>query len=403
MFESLSVPPPDPVLAPALRVAADPFPGKVDLGLGIYKDETGRAPVLESVKRAEAVLLDRQDSKAYISFTGSEPYNQAVAELLLGPGHPALAGNDHRARTIQTPGGTGALRLAADFLTRVNPGGRVWVSDPSWLNHRGIFARAGHPIESYPYYSTATGEVSFEAMLTALAGSRADDTVVIQGGCHNPTGADLAPEQWRALARLFERTGALPLIDLAYQGFAAGLDQDAAPVRMLAERLPELLVATSCSKNFALYRDRAGALTIIGGDGTAAANAYGHAVPEARTNWSFPPDHGAAVVELILRDPALRELWEGELAHMRDRMNAIRAGFAAALSTASGADFGWLARHHGMFSLLDIPPDRVEELRTSRHIYLDSSGRINVAGLTAATIEPVARALAPVLMAGRVR
>ena len=397
MFADLTIAPPDPVLGPALRVAADTHPDKVDLGLGIYKDADGRAAILDCVKRAEAHLVASQDTKAYISFAGSDEFCDASVELVLGKSHPALAGNDRRAYALQTPGGTGAVRLAADFFKHVAPTPRVWLPGPTWVNHHAIFNFVGHKTAIYPYYDRATGGISFDAMHAALSGAEKGEVILLHGCCHNPTGADLSRDQWLVMAELFEKTGAIPLIDFAYQGFADGLDEDGWCVRMLAERLPDMAIANSYAKNFALYRERAGALTFVGSDGSAAQKAYGHAIPLARVGYSFPPDHGAAVVAMVLADPELRPLWESELADMRNRLNGTRARFAAALTRASGRDYSFVQRHRGMFSLLEISFDEVERLRQERHIYLDNTGRVNVAGLTDPVIDRVAEAVAGAL------
>lgn len=394
LFADLSPAPADPILGLARQFAADPGPNKVDLGIGVYKDATGRAPVLASVKRAELWLAENQPSKDYLSSAGNPDYNQRMRQLVLGDDAGLLA----RAVTIQTPGGTGALRVAADFLQKLNPGGgRLFVPDPTWANHIPLFAKAGHEVVAYPYYDSATATLRFDAMMAALEGIGPGDVVLFHGCCHNPIGADPSIEQWGMIADLLAKTGATPLVDLAYLGFGDGIDADAAGVRLLAERLPELIVASSCSKNFALYRDRVGALTLVAETGDAAERALGHLLPVVRTNYSMPPDHGAAVVAHILGDATLRAGWEVELTAMRDRINAMRHALAVRLADRSGGTFDFLTRQRGMFTMLGVTPEAVARLRTEHHVHISGSGRVNVAGLTDANVDHVAAAIAAVI------
>lgn len=386
LFTDLSEPQPDPILGLARQFAADLSPDKVDMGIGVYKDADGNAPVLRSVKTAEQWLATNQPSKVYLSSAGNPDYNGRIGALVLG-GDAALL---DRAATVQTPGGTGALKVIADFLKVLGKIKRVFVSDPTWPNHVPLFSRAGHEIARYAYYDPASGQVRFAEMLDALKATGPGDAVILHGCCHNPTGADLSAEQWRAVADVLAATGATPIVDLAYLGFANGLDVDNVAVRTLAAKVPELLVASSCSKNFALYRDRVGAVTIIGGSNADAARALGHLMPVIRTNYSMPPDHGAAVVAHILGDADLRAQWQGELTAMRTRLNDMRARFAEALSAAAGADYGYLAHQRGMFAQLSIPADSVKSIREQRHIHLSSSGRVNLAALTPANLAYVA-------------
>lgn len=392
MFADLSEPVIDPILGLSRMFAADPSSAKVDLGIGIYKDEAGEAVVLACVKAAERWLLETQVSKRYLSSAGNPDFNRLTRELLLGSGSDAFA----RSRTVQSPGGTGALRLAAEFVRKLRPEGRVFLPAPTWANHPAIFKATGHEIVSYPYYDIVEAELRFDEMMSALADLRPGDTLLLHGCCHNPSGADPSPEQWRAIADLLERTGATPLVDLAYLGFADGLDDDAAGVRLLADRLPELLVASSYSKNFALYRERVGALTIIAASEADAERAHAHLLPIARTIYSMPPDHGAAIVARILGDDDLKRQWRGEVAAMRDRINAMRVELVQRLAGRSDRDYAFLGRQSGMFALLGIDPAAVERLRAEHHVHITSSGRVNVAGLTHQNVHRVARGIAAV-------
>ncbi|MBB4632951.1 aromatic amino acid transaminase [Sphingosinicella soli] len=397
MFAELDEPPLDPILGLAQLLAGDTSPDKVDLGIGIYHDDQGRAPVLDCVKAAERWLLETQPSKRYLSSSGNADYNAATRALLFGDGSDGFA----RSRTIQAPGGTGALRLASDLLRRLSPGGRIFIPGPTWPNHPAIFKATGHELVVYPYYDIETGKVRFDEMMATLGAMGAKDTLLLHGCCHNPTGADLDAAQWSAIADLVSKTGAAVMVDLAYLGLGDGLSEDAAGIRLLAERLPEFIVATSCSKNFALYRERVGALTVVGASETNAVRAHAHALPVARTLWSMPPDHGAAIVAHVLGDAELRRGWERELATMRDRINTMRNRLSARLAGHGDRDYGFIARQRGMFTMLGISPEGVETLRREHHVHLTSSGRVNVAGLNEGNVDRVADAIAAVGNAGR--
>ncbi len=392
MFADLALPPPDPILGLSQLLARDPSPTKVDLGIGIYNDESGEAPVLRTVKEAERWLLENQRTKRYLSSMGNADYNRLTGELLLGAGTDEFA----RSRTVQTPGGTGALRLAAGFLRQLRPSGRVFIPAPTWANHAAIFKAAGHNIVPYPYYDTEAGELRFDEMMASLGEIGRDDTLLLHGCCHNPSGSDPSPEQWESLAQLLASSGAMPLIDLAYLGFGEGLEDDAYAIRLLARRLPELLVANSYSKNFALYRERVGALTLVAANETEATVAQAHLLPVARAMWSMPPDHGAAIVAYILGSGALRHTWEGEVESMRLRIDGMRAMLVSRLKEEGARDFGFLARQRGMFALLGISAEAVERLRKEHHVHVTSSGRMNIAGLTRENVERVARGISAV-------
>lgn len=389
MFAELPTAPEDPILGLAKMFDSDASPAKVDLGIGVYKDERGDVPILDSVKQAEAWLVDHQKSKTYLSSVGNPDFNRLTGELLLGAGSPEFL----RSQTMQTPGGTGALRVAADLLHKVRPQTRIFVPSPTWANHQALLAAAGHEVICYPYYDAARAELQMDAMLAALAGMRENDVLLLHGCCHNPTGADPDVQQWEEIAQRLARSGALPLIDLAYQGFAAGVREDASALAMLASRLPELLVASSYSKNFGLYRERVGALTLIGARRADAVTARAHAQKVARTNYSMPPDHGAAVVARILGDDRLRTGWDEEVRSMRQRIRTMRARLAAHLNGRSGRDYGFLTRQRGMFALLGLSAQAVERLRIRHHVHITASGRINLAGLTSDNVEHVASAI----------
>ncbi len=399
MFENLQALPPDPILALTPAFRADPNPRKIDLGAGVYKDEQGDTPVMRAVKQAESDLLAGQRSKAYVGPAGAGGFNEAMASLAFGD--ELLASLGERRVSLQTPGGCGGLRLAAEFLAQANPDATVWLSDPTWPNHRPLLGAARLRMESYPYYDFSSHSVRFDAMLDHLSGAAAGDVLLLHGCCHNPCGADLAAEQWRAVRDLALDKGLVVLIDMAYQGLGDGLERDVAGVRMLAESLPELLLVSSCSKNFGLYRERTGALSAICASGTVARAAASRLAATARANWSMPPDHGAAVVQTIMENPALRADWETELAEVRGRINGLRTSLAQALREAGlSRDFGFIEREKGMFSFLGVTPEQAETLVSRYSIYLVNSGRINIAGINRANIGYLADSLAELLAEG---
>jgi aspartate aminotransferase len=393
MFSNLPSAPTDPILGMARSFAADPSPLKVDLGIGVYKDEEGRVPVLGSVKSAEAWLIENQSTKTYLSSAGNPEFNTALQTLLLGT-DPWLNG---RARTVQVPGGTGALRLAADLIAQLRPESRIFLPDPTWANHGPIFAAAHRVSVRYPYYDLPSAAIRFDAMMATLQQAEAGDVVVLHGCCHNPTGADLDRDQWMAVIDSLAKSGAVPLVDLAYLGFARGIEEDAVATRLIMERLPNVMIASSCSKNFSLYRERTGALTIVAGSDPLATSAFGHAMPVARANWSMPPDHGAAIVAHILSTPSLATQWRGELDAMRNRIQSMRSGLNRHLLSLHGPAFEFLTRQHGMFAMLDISPEQVASLRDDHHVHITGAGRINLAGLTESNVATVAQAIAAVV------
>lgn len=382
MFNALSRQPDDALLALIGLYKQDPRPGKVDLGVGVYRDEEGRTPVFRAVKAAERLLLDGQDSKSYLGLEGDALYLERLWSLVGGE-----AGTKVTAAGVQTPGGSGALRLAADLILR---GGskRVLVGQPTWPNHVGIFAAAGLEVVGHPFFDTAGQTVLFDNMVAAFEAAQPGDVALLHGSCHNPTGAPLSLDQWKTLAAVLETRGVLPLVDLAYQGFGRGLDEDAEGLRHLIGAVPEALVAVSSSKSFGLYRERTGAIFAVSATQAPAELAKSNLMALARTSYSMPPDHGAAVVRTILSDAALTADWTAELDGMRARITGIRRKLAAGLSGAFPA-LAAVAEQEGMFSLLPLTEAEVLRLRADHAIYMPTSGRINIAGLKTAEVDDV--------------
>ena len=393
MFETLQPAPADKILALIGLYRADTRPGKVDLGVGVYKDRDGRTPVMRAVREAEKRLLASQDTKTYLGLAGDTGFNAAMIKLAFG-GKADLS----RIRAAQAPGGSGALRLVAELLQRSRAGATVWLSDPTWPNHLPVMRAAGLQVREYPYFDAASGTVRFDDMLAALRTAKGGDVVLLHGCCHNPTGANLEAAQWAKVADVLVERGLLPFVDIAYQGFGEGLDADAAGLRLLADRVPEMLVASSCSKNFAVYRDRVGAAMIMAKDGAQADVAMSQMLAAARALYSMPPDHGAAAVRMVLEDAALKADWESELEEMRLRMLRLRVAFADALRRQSNSDrFDFVASHRGMFSRLGLTEAQVERLRTEHAVYMVGDSRINVAGLPEDGMDELAKAIVSVL------
>ncbi len=349
MFESLKALSPDPILGLIADFSRDTNPDKIDLGVGIYKDETGVTPIMAAVKKAEQICHQTEQTKAYIGPAGVPEFNDSIRRLIFGDGHPVL--NDQRVSTVLTPGGCGALRVGAEFLLHCAETVTVWVSDPTWANHIPLLGNAGLKLVRFPYYDQQSSQLRFDEMLSALADAKSGDVVLLHGCCHNPCGADLNEEQWQAITALAEKNGFLPFIDLAYQGFGRGLDADAYGVRLMAEKLPELMVASSCSKNFGLYRERVGSLSIIGQQRHHGDAAITHINNVVRGNYSMPPSHGGAIVGTILQDPGLRKSWVSELEMMRNRINAQRRLLVEKLHAGgTSRDFSFIGEQYGMFS-----------------------------------------------------
>jgi aspartate aminotransferase len=393
LFQQLKQLSPDSILGLMAKYRADSSPLKVDLGVGVYRDLGGNTPVLDCVRRAEQQVLAAQTTKSYVAAAGREEFNKAVEELVLGPALAVRLGR--RARTVQAPGGCGALRVGAELIRAAAPDVSVHVSDPTWGNHPPLLGSSGLRLETYPYYDTATHQVRFEAMLLHLERAAEGDVVLLHACCHNPTGADLDPAQWQTLADLLKRRRLIPFLDLAYQGFGVNLDTDVAGVRLIAERVPEALIATSFSKNLGLYRERVGALIIIGENETRADAMLSHVLQIARSIYSMPPDHGAAIAARIFADPALKKEWIEELSQMRTRIADMRALLAQHLRTVIGdGAFDFIQDQRGMFSLLGVSPHAVERLRDKHHIYMMHDSRINLAGIMPHNVEYVAKAVA---------
>ena len=393
MFETLQPAPADKILALIGLYRNDPRPGKVDLGVGVYKDIDGRTPVMRAVREAEKRLLASQDTKTYLGLAGDTGFNAAMIKLAFGD-----KADHSRIRAAQAPGGSGALRLVAELLQRTRPGATVWLSDPTWPNHPPVMRAAGLQVRDYPYFDAASGSVRFDEMLAALKTANSGDVVLLHGCCHNPTGANLDAAQWAKVADVLLERGLLPFVDIAYQGFGEGLDADAAGLRLLADRVPEMVVASSCSKNFAVYRDRVGAAMILAKDGAQADVAMSQMLAAARALYSMPPDHGAAAVRMVLEDTDLRKDWETELEGMRLRMLRLRVALAEALRRQSNSDrFDFVASHRGMFSRLGLTEAQVERLRTEHAVYMVGDSRINVAGLPEDGMDDLAKAIVSVL------
>lgn len=398
MFEAITSLPADPILGLMAAFRADNNAHKIDLGVGVYKDERGQTPVMRAVKQAETRLLANQQTKTYVAPAGQEDYNHLIAGLIFGDQLRDQLGT--RRVTFQTPGGCGGLRLGAEFLQKVKPGAKILVSDPTWANHIPLLGEAGLQISKYPYYDYDKHAIRFDAMMDSLSTATAGDLVLLHGCCHNPCGADLDQQQWQAVAELAQKNGFTPFIDLAYQGLGDGIVEDTYGVRLLAETLPELVVVSSCSKNFGLYRERTGSLTVISGNAASAKAAGSQIASIARSIYSMPPDHGAAVVIEILRDATLNADWEVELTEVRNRINGLRTELVNALAAKGiDRDFSFIQREKGMFSFLGLSVDQVHNLINNYSIYLVDSSRINIAGINHSNLDYLAESIKQVLTA----
>lgn len=390
VFSRLAAQPADQIIALMQAFHDDPRPQKVDLGVGVYRNAQGQTPVMRAVKAAERRLWEEQATKGYTDLAGDARFRDAMAELVLGEARDAP-----RLATLATVGGTGAIRIALELVRSAGSEATVWASDPTWPNHPPIIRQAGLALARYRYFDETARAVDFDAMMADLGRVRAGDMVLLHGCCHNPTGANLTLPQWQEVAGLLNERGALPLIDIAYQGFGDGLDADAAPTRLIAQSCPEVLIAASCSKNFGVYRERAGVLLALAGDTPTATRTQANLTALNRLAYSFPPDHGARLVTMVLDDPALRTDWQDELEGMRRRMLDLREKLATELRARIGSDrFGFLAQHRGMFSRLGATQDQIDRLRENHGIYILGDGRMNIAGLRADTIPMIASAIA---------
>ncbi len=396
MFANLPLLPADPILGLSIAYQQDTNPAKVDLGVGVYKDDAGLTPIMAAVSIAERLRLERETSKAYTNPAGNLSANEAVTHLILGQQNPVI--EQGRVRTIQTPGGCGALRVAAELIQRAKPGACIWVSTPTWANHIPLLGSAGLQLREYPYYDYASHSIDFEAMLACLRQVPAGDLVLLHACCHNPSGADLSREQWGQIADLALERGFVPFIDMAYQGFGEGLEEDSYGPRLLAASLPEVVIASSYSKNFGLYRERAGSLTLVFADKTQADAGMSQLLSVTRALYSMPPAHGSAIIDIILHSEELTSLWRNELTQMRERIANLRTQLVSSLNQLQTArDFSFIACERGMFSFLGLSKEQVQVLRREFSIYMTDNSRINVAGLSEARMDYVSRAIVSVL------
>lgn len=391
MFEYLLQAQADPILGLADLYNSDERTNKINLSVGVYKDETTKTPILESVKKAERLLLDEETTKSYLPIDGVPLFNLATQKLLFGS-------EMERARTAQAPGGTGALRIMADFLSRRTKVKRIWVSNPSWPNHRSVFQTAGLEVREYRYYDAQNHGLDFAGLMEDLNLVTAGEAVLFHGCCHNPTGIDPTPEQWQAISELALKNGWLPLFDLAYQGFGQGIEEDVYGLRLFANHHPELLIASSYSKNFGLYNERVGAFTLIAADAEIADRSFSQVKTIIRANYSNPPAHGAKIVSYILNNDELKEEWIDELTSMRQRIHRMRQLFVKTLQDkGANQDFSFIAKQNGMFSFSGLSEEQVLKLRDNYGIYIVNSGRINVAGMTLDNMSRLCESIVDVL------
>jgi aspartate aminotransferase len=396
MFERLQAVPPDPILGIITAHAADPNPRKIDLGIGVYKDENGDTPILDCVRKAEQILDSTQTSKTYLGPPGVKGFNSAMTELIFGRDSATL--RDGRVQTIQTPGGTGALRVAADLVKEASPDARVWASEPTWANHYAIYPAAGLELGSYRYFDPATSSLRFDEMMDDLADKGPGDVVLFHACCHNPCGVSPDPQQWEAITDLAAERAFLPMVDMAYMGFERGIEEDALSVRLFAGKCPEVLVASSCSKNFAVYRERVGAVSVVCANAEKAADVVTVINSLTRKNYSMPPTHGTGIIDIILHDEKLTALWLEEVAGMRNRINGLRRLLVEKIAAAGiDKDFSFLERQSGMFSFLGLSVEQVRRLREEFSIYTVDSARVNIASFNAGNIDYFVSALKTVL------
>jgi aspartate aminotransferase len=396
MFEVLPLLPADPILGLSTAFKADNNPKKIDLGVGVYKNEQGHTPILSSVAKAQKVLLDKEDSKTYISPQGVQGYIDGMLELLLGKGNKVQLAD--RVAAVQAPGGCGALRILSELLKRCNGELNVWVSDPTWANHVPLIGNAGLNIETYPYFNKQDASINFDAMVSCLEKVEKGDVVLLHGCCHNPTGADLTKQQWQKVLELAQQRGFIPFIDIAYLGFGDGLEEDAYGLRLLVNNLPEVLIAASCSKNFGLYRERVGLAAMITSDSHIRKAIQSQIQAIARGIYSMPPSYGGALVDIILSDTDLRQEWMQEVETMRARMKDLRALLVNKLAEkGANRDFSFVNQQKGMFSYLCITPEQVQEVRSKHSVYFVESSRVNIAGISKRNVDELASALVSVL------
>lgn len=396
MFEVLPALAPDPILGLSAAFRADTNPNKIDLGVGVYKDEQGNTPIVGAVAQAQLRLLESETSKTYITPQGVQGYIDGMLELLLGKGNQAVLGN--RVAAVQAPGGCGALRILAELLKRCNDNAKVWVSDPTWANHIPLIGNAGLELAIYPYFDKATAAIKFDEMLATLKTIPKGDVVLLHACCHNPTGADLTQEQWRQVAEVAQQQGWLPFIDSAYLGFGDDLETDAYGMRLMVESVPEVIIAASCSKNFGLYRERVGLAVMVTENSAQTPIVQSQIQAIARGIYSMPPSYGGALVDIILHDDALKASWVAEVNEMRNRMRDLR-GLLVNKLAENGAqkDFSFVNQQKGMFSFLCISPEQVKAVRADHSVYFVDSSRVNIAGINLTNVDALAKALVSVL------
>ncbi len=393
MLNNLKSQPVDKILMLSSLYRADERASKIDLGVGVYKDANGHTPIMRAVKKAEKQLWENEDTKTYTSLPGDAGFHQAMADMVLGD-----SVDRSRVSACATPGGTGAIHNVCETIQMANPDTTIWVSNPTWGNHLSIFKHLGLKFKTYNYFDAETCAIDFDGMIASLQDVQSGDVVLLHGCCHNPTGANLNQTQWNDVADLIAAKGAIPFIDIAYQGFGDGLDDDAYGTRLLASKFPEMMIAASCSKNFGIYRERTGIVLAISADAQAAKITQGTLAHLNRQNFSFPPDHGARLVTMVLSDPELRADWQAELEEVRTGMLILRKLLADALRAETGSDrFGFVAEHRGMFSRLGLTEEQVLELRDTHAIYMVDDSRINIAGLNKTNVPIIAKAVASVI------
>ncbi len=395
LLASVTMAPRDPILGVTELYVGDPNPRKVNLGVGVYYDDKGKVPLLECVQRAEQQRVQTGNPKSYLPIDGLQTYDQAVLALVFGADAPLI--KEKRAFTVQAIGGTGGLKIGADFLKQLAPEAQVWISEPSWENHRALFEAAGFKVQAYPYYDPATRGLKFEAMVKALEALPAGTIVVLHSCCHNPTGVDLSQEQWQKVLAVVQARGLVPFLDLAYQGFAEGVDADAYAPRLFAKAMSPIFLSSSFSKSLSLYGERVGAFTLVAGSADEAARALSHVKRVVRTNYSNPPTHGSDIVARVLNTPELRALWDKELGAMRERIKAMRKALAEGVQKRSGKDFSFVLKQRGLFSYTGLTKEQVERLRKEHSIYAIDTGRVCVAALNSGNVDTVAEAIAGVI------
>jgi aspartate aminotransferase len=392
MFSQLPEPALDPILSLSVAYRNDPRTDKVDLGIGVYRNSDGQTPIMKAIAEAQRIVTSEQQTKAYVGLAGCEEFNQSISKVVFGE-TPIY----DRMSVIQTPGASGGLRMLGDLMNVAAPGTTVWLSNPSYVNHKPVMEAAGLQVKFYRYFDVTTKQVDRDAMLTDLSQAGQGDVVLLHGCCHNPTGADIALDDWKAITELSVKNGFVPFVDVAYQGFGDGLEQDALGLRHMAENVEEMLLTTSCSKNFGLYRERTGAAIVIGKNAAETNNAKGKLLTLARSTYTMPPDHGAALVKTILKDDPVTTMWTTELSEMQQRLVSLRDGLCKALKqTGSSTDFDFIMSHKGMFTVLGFTAEQMQRLRTDYAIYGVDDGRINIAGLSESQLPYVADALAAV-------